>query len=397
MSYHLRPKNKKDFVILLLVLGGIIALGPLTIDVYLPAFNAISDEFKAPERMLQLSLTTYFIGITFGQIIYGPIVDRFGKKPPLFFGLFLFTLSSIGCYFCKNIEQLIVLRFFQAFGACSCTVVPRAIVRDLFTPQESGRVFSHLILVMGAAPILAPLIGNLLLEQFGWRSIFAFLSFFSVFCLLLAYRSIPETKGADENEKISKAFRKYLGILRDRNFVRSALTGGLMMAGLFAFVTGSPSIYLDFFGLSSREFGLIFSLNALGFVCASQINAYLLRRFSLELLFKKIIFLPFLVGILLLISAASNHDFWVITPLFCAFLFSCGMTFPNATASALANQAAHSGSASALLGTIQFSLAACSSFLVGNIPGDGVAATVLVVGSCGIAAFAAQKILKERR
>ena len=396
MSSH-RPKNKKDFVILLLVLGGIIALGPLTIDVYLPAFNAIDAEFKSSERLVQLSLTTYFIGITFGQIIYGPIVDRFGKKPPLFFGLVLFILSSIGCYYCKNIEQLIVLRFFQAFGACACTVVPRAIVRDLFTPQESGRVFSHLILVMGAAPILAPLVGNILLEQFGWRSIFAFLSFFSVFCLLLAYRAIPETRGADENEKISKALRKYLGILRDRNFVRSSLTGGLMMAGLFAFVTGSPAIYLDFFNLSSRQFGLIFSLNSIGFVCASQINAYLLRRFSLESLFKKIIFLPLLVGILLLISAASNHDFLVITLLFFVFLFSCGMIFPNATALALANQAAHSGSASALLGTIQFALAACASFLIGKIHDGSVVAVVLIVGSCGILAFATQQILKERR
>ena len=396
MSSH-RPKNKKDFVILLLVLGGIIALGPLTIDVYLPAFNAIGAEFKSSERLVQLSLTTYFIGITFGQIIYGPIVDRFGKKPPLFFGLVLFIFSSIGCYYCKNIEQLIVLRFFQAFGACACTVVPRAIVRDLFTPQESGRVFSHLILVMGAAPILAPLVGNILLEQFGWRSIFAFLSLFSVFCLLLAYRAIPETRGADENEKISKALRKYLGILRDRNFVRSSLTGGLMMAGLFAFVTGSPAIYLDFFNLSSRQFGLIFSLNSIGFVCASQINAYLLRRFSLESLFKKIIFLPLLVGILLLISAASNHDFLVITSLFFVFLFSCGMIFPNATALALANQAAHSGSASALLGTIQFALAACSSFLIGKIHDGSVVAVVLIVGSCGILAFATQQILKERR
>ena len=396
MSSH-RPKNKKDFVILLLVLGGIIALGPLTIDVYLPAFNAIGAEFKSSERLVQLSLTTYFIGITFGQIIYGPIVDRFGKKPPLFFGLVLFILSSIGCYYCKNIEQLIVLRFFQAFGACACTVVPRAIVRDLFTPQESGRVFSHLILVMGAATILAPLVGNILLEQFGWRSIFAFLSLFSVFCLLLAYRAIPETRGADENEKISKALRKYLGILRDRNFVRSSLTGGLMMAGLFAFVTGSPAIYLDFFNLSSRQFGLIFSLNSIGFVCASQINAYLLRRFSLESLFKKIIFLPLLVGILLLISAASNHDFLVITLLFFVFLFSCGMIFPNATALALANQAAHSGSASALLGTIQFALAACASFLIGKIHDGSVVAVVLIVGSCGILAFATQQILKERR
>lgn len=393
MSTHTAPNNKKDFVKFILILGGVIAIGPLTTDVYLPAFNAISADLGSSERMLQLSLTTYFLGISFGQISYGPIIDRFGKKPPLLFGLILFFLCSVGCYYCTTIEQLIFFRFFQAIGACASAVVPRAIVRDLFSPQESARVFSYLTLVMGLAPILAPLIGNILLEIFGWRSIFAFLSLFSMFCLFLAWRSIPETKAADVNEKMSKAFRKYAGILRDRHFVSSALSGGFMMAGLFAYVTGSPAIYLDHFGFSSRQLGIIFSLNAIGFVVASQVNVQLLKRFPIEKLFKRLALIPLLIGLALLFCPP---EFWPVTLMCFVFLFSCGLIFPNATASALANHAVHSGSASALLGTIQFGLAACSSFLVGKLSDGGIMSTMLVVGFCGIMVFVTQYFLKIR-
>ncbi|MBM3580330.1 MAG: multidrug effflux MFS transporter, partial [Alphaproteobacteria bacterium] len=274
-------------------------------------------------------------------------------------------------------------------GACAGTVIPRAIVRDIFSPQESARVFSHLILVMGVAPILAPLVGNILLAAFGWRSIFAFLALFAVFCLILAWRAVPETKGANPDEKISRVFKKYSKILRDKNFVISALTGGLMMAGLFAFITGSPTVYLDFFAISPHQYGLIFSINSIGFVIASQINAYLLRRMSVAELFPKLLLIPLLTGLFLL---SCPENFWLLTAAFFIFICSCGMLFPNATALALANHAAHSGSASALLGTIQFALAALASFTISEIHDGGVTATALVVGSCGILASATSKI-----
>lgn len=376
----LRPQTKKDFVLLVLTLGSIIAIGPLTIDIYLPAFNEITDDFGTSERLIQLSLTSYFLGITLGQISYGPIIDRFGKKPPLFFGLTLFVITSIGCYFCTTIEQLIVLRFFQAIGGCAGTTIPRAIVRDIFTPQESARVFSHLILVMGLAPVFAPLVGNLILEHFGWRAIFAFLAGFAVFCLVISYRSIPETTGPNKDEKISKAFRKYWGILHDPRFVINALAGGFMMGGLFAYVTGSPAIYLDFFGISSRHYGLIFSINSIGFIVFSQINARLLRKYSIDILFRKIIVAPLIIGLAL---AFCPSDFWCVTGLFFLFLCSCGMIFPNTTALALANHAKHSGSASALLGTIQFAIAAISSFLVSEFYREDISIICLVVAICG--------------
>ncbi len=388
-----RPQTKKEHIFFLLILGSIIAIGPLTIDIYLPAFNAIAQDFNSSERLIQLSLTSYFLGITFGQISYGPIIDRFGKRPPLFFGLILFSAASIGCYFSSSIEQMIVLRFFQAIGACAGTTVPRAIVRDIFTPQESARVFSHLILVMGLAPILAPLVGNLILEYFGWRGIFAFLTCFAIFCLTLSWFAIPETAGPNPDEKISKAFRKYRGILRDRSFVVNAIIGGLMMGGLFAYVTGSPAIYLDFFEISSRHYGFIFSTNSIGFVVCSQINARLLKKYPINILLGKITFLPCAVGFALIFCP---NNFWCVTSLFFLFLCSCGMIFPNASAAALANHAKHSGSAAALLGTIQFAIAATSSFLISQLYDGDISVICLVVGSCGIGACAVKNIIKNR-
>ncbi len=227
MTRNHRPQTQKAFLLLILVLGSVTAIGPLTIDMYLPAFSAIAKNFAASENLVQLSLTTCFVGLAFGQLFYGPIIDRFGKKLPLFVGLGIFVASSIACCFVENINQLILWRFFQALGACACLVIPRAIVRDIFTPQESARVFSHLMLVTGLAPILAPMLGSFVLVFFSWKAIFIFLTAFGILCLWLCQVAIRQTKGPNPQEKISGALKKYLEILQDRNFVVCAVSGGL--------------------------------------------------------------------------------------------------------------------------------------------------------------------------
>jgi DHA1 family bicyclomycin/chloramphenicol resistance-like MFS transporter len=396
MISSFRPENKKEFVLLVVILGAIIALGPLTIDIYLPAFSAIAKDFNASDSLVQLSLTTYFIGLALGQIFYGPIIDRYGKKPPLFFGLTLFFISTIACSYANTINQIIILRFFQAFGACVCTVVPRSIVRDIFSPQESGRVFSHLLLVMGVAPVMAPLIGNILLEISGWRAIFIFLAIASVFCLILSHLKIPETRGFNKNEKISNGLRKYLGIMRDRNFVISALVGGFSMSGLFSYITGSPFLYIEFFEMSSRHYGYLFSINSIGFIVASQINAKILKKTSLETALKQILILPMLAGIILILIAPFYPNFWFVTLLFLATLCSCGMILPNTSALALSNQATHSGSASALLGTIQFTLAAITSFAVSQFHDGSITPLVVISGICAILPFLIHRFFLEK-
>lgn len=386
--------SRKKLIFLILILGGVIAIGPLTIDMYLPAFSAIAQSLDASESLVQLSLTTYFIGIALGQLAYGPIIDRFGKKPPLFFGLSLFIISSIACLFVKNIEQLIFWRFFQALGACAGAVVPRSIVRDIFSPQESGRVFSHLMLVMGIAPILAPVFGSFILALYGWKAIFVFLTCFGFICLAVSYFIIPETKGANPDEKMSNAFKKYLGILRDKNFVVATLCGGLTMAGIFSYITGAPFSYLTFFGLSAKEFSLLFSINSIFFIIASQINARLLRKYSMEKVLEKVLLIPAIAGIALVFCGFYDHGFMPITLSLSLYLFSVGAILPSSSALAMANQSVHSGSASALLGTIQFILAAITSFLVGKLNNGDPSAMCLIVGSCGILAFLVYKLFK---
>ena len=396
MNPHLHLiDSKRKFIFLILILGGVTAIGPLTIDMYLPAFSAIARGFNAPDNLVQLSLTTYFAGLAVSQLIYGPIIDRFGKKLPLFFGLCLFVITSIACCFVTSIEQLIVMRFFQAMGACIGVVVPRAIVRDIFSPQESARIYSHLMLVMGLAPILAPMIGSFVLVIFGWQAIFALLASFGVICLVVSYFTFPQTKKPDRDEKISNALKKYWGILHDRTFVICALSGSFVMASLFAYINASPFAYLEFFGLSSKRYSLIFALNSLGFIMMSQINAYFLKKYSIEKVLRFALLIPVVSGSVLIFVGHYHPNFWLFTVTFFVFLGSVGMIAPNTSALALSNQSKHSGSASALLGTIQFTFATLMSFLISRLHDGGISSMTIVIGVCGISSCVVYRLFHK--
>ena len=387
--------SKRKFVFLIMVLGSVTAIGSLTIDMYLPAFSAISKNLAAPENLVQLSLTTYFIGLALSQLLYGPIIDRYGKKFPLYFGLMLFIISSIACCFATNIYELIFFRFFQAMGACVGIVAPRAIVRDIFSAQESARVFSHLMLVMGLGPILAPLVGSVILGMFGWKAIFVFLTAFGIFCLAVTHFAIPQTTPPNKEEKISQALKKYWEILQDRNFLVASFTGSLVLSGLFAYITASAFAYIEYFHLSAKRFSLIFSLNAFGFIAASQINAYLLKKISLERILSKILYLPMIAGIALIIVGLKFPSFWPFTITLFFFIASIGAIVPNTTALALSKQTKRSGSSSALLGAIQFSFATAMSFLISNLHDGGISSMAIVTGICGIVACAFYKTFKR--
>jgi len=374
----------KSSAFLIVILAAVTAIGPLTIDMYLPAFSAIASGLNASESSVQLSLTSYFIGIACSQIIYGPIIDRFGKKIPLFCGLAIFVATSFACTFVTEIHQLIFLRFFQAAGACAGMVIPRALVRDIFPPQDSARVFSHLMSIMGLAPILAPLGGSIILSHFDWRGIFVFLTIFGIFCLAVTYTAIPSGKPADINAKLSGSLKNYWKILQDRNFTICALTSGMCMSALFAYITASPFIYLKLFNLSAKNFGLIFSINSICFVIAAQINAYFLKKFPLETVLGKAILLPAIVGFSLILVSLFHPNFLTITIALGAMLVSIGAIIPNTTALSLKNHLHHSGSASALLGTFQFVCATATSFLASHLYDGSTMPLAIIVGSCGI-------------
>jgi DHA1 family bicyclomycin/chloramphenicol resistance-like MFS transporter len=393
MNSSVKNLNKKS---LLIVLGILIAIGPLTIDVYLPAFLQMSQSFHVVASKIQLTLTFYFFGIVLGQIFYGPIIDRFGKKPPLIFGLILFIITSLGCSFAQNIEQIIALRFLQAIGGCASIVVSRAIVRDIYSLQDSAKAFSNLILVMGLAPIIAPFIGNLILQNFDWKMIFIFLALYGVLCLILSIFLVPETSGFNNDEKIRHAFKKYFGILHDDNFLINALCGSTMMACLMSYMTASPFLYLEFFHTSTTFYSAVFSVNAIGFIALAQINGYLLRKNKVENILNKLIYIPFIAGCCLILSVFIEQNLFLITFLIFILISICGAINPNTSALSLANQGKHTGSASALFGTIQFITATIFSLLI-NFFHDGTAKPIcLIIGSCGVLCFLIKKIFGEK-
>ncbi len=259
------------------VLGALTAMGPLAIDMYLPALPTIGRQLTTTSAAVQVSLAVYFVGIALGQAFYGPLSDRFGRKPALFFGLAVFILASLGCARARSIEALIACRLLQALGGCAPLVIPRAIVRDYFDERGSARMLSVLMLVMGLAPILAPLVGGQLLIAFGWRSVFWLLSAYGTVVLLLAVLLLPESLPVQRRRRpaIGAVLAIYGQLLRNRIYMSHVVAGGLIFAGLLAYIAGSPFVFIELFDVPPERYGLLFGMNAIGIIGASQVNRWL--------------------------------------------------------------------------------------------------------------------------
>ncbi|MGA9662488.1 MAG: multidrug effflux MFS transporter, partial [Pseudomonas alloputida] len=252
---------------MVLILGALSAFGPLAIDFYLPAFPAMAQAFATDEKHVQATLAAYFLGLSIGQLAYGPVADRFGRRKPLMFGVTLFTLASLACAYAPNLDTLVVARFIQALGGCAGMVLSRAIVSDKCDPVASAKVFSQLMLVMGLAPILAPMLGGVLVNLAGWQSIFLALSLFSAGCLLAVSLGLPESLPEHiPRQPLSGALRQYLRLLADRVFLGHALTGGIAIAGMFAYIAGSPFVFIKLYGVPAEHYGWLFGTNAAGFI-----------------------------------------------------------------------------------------------------------------------------------
>jgi DHA1 family bicyclomycin/chloramphenicol resistance-like MFS transporter len=385
--------------LLTLVLGALTAFGPMSIDMYLPSLPALARALQTDPASAQMTLAAFFIGMALGQVLYGPLADRFGRKPPLYAGIVLYVLASIWCALAPDIRMLIAARFIQALGACSGMVIARAVVRDLFETQDAARMFSVLMLVMGVAPILAPLAGAQLLVVLGWQSIFWALAGFGVLCLIASAAWLPETRAPGPvSLTLAGALREYRALLADRGFLGYALSGGLAFAGMFAYITGSPFVFIDLYGVPAQHYGWLFGSNALGLIIASQINRRLLRRRPASEVMRMASAVNFAFAVLLfglVTSGATGGLVGVIVPLF-GFIASLGFIFPNSAALAMAPQGARAGSAAALLGTLQFGLATLASALVGAL-GDATArpmAGVILLGATG--SFVALRALAPR-
>jgi DHA1 family bicyclomycin/chloramphenicol resistance-like MFS transporter len=368
---------------LLLILGALSAFGPLAIDFYLPSFPALAKAFATDAEHVQLSLSAYFAGMAIGQLICGPLADRFGRRLPLLLGIALFSLASLACALAPTLEWLVAARFAQALGGCAGMVVPRAMVRDLCDPIESAKLFSKLMLVMGLAPILAPLLGGWLLNHFDWSSIFYCLTFFSGMCLFAVYLWLPETLSSEHPvAPLRGAFAEYRRLLCDLPFIGHAMTGGLAMAGMFAYIAGSPFVFIELYGVPAHYYGWLFGCNAAGFILASQLNSWLVLRHGPGYWARIIVWFSWLCALtLLLLAMLRPASLWpLLIPLF-GCMASLGILLPNTSACAMAGQGRHAGSASALMGSLQSVVAAAAAGMVGVLhDGSAVPMAVVMVG-----------------
>jgi DHA1 family bicyclomycin/chloramphenicol resistance-like MFS transporter len=381
----------------IMILGALSAFGPLAIDFYLPAFPAMALAFGTDEKHVQLTLAAYFFGLSIGQLAYGPVADRFGRRIPLLAGVTLFTLASLVCAFAPNLDWLIGARFVQALGGCAGMVISRAVVSDKCDAVASAKVFSQLMLVMGLAPILAPMLGGLMVNLYGWQSIFIMLTLFSALSALAVALGLPESLPANQpRQPLSGALRQYGRLLSDKVFLGHALTGGIAIAGMFAYIAGSPFVFIKLYGVPAEHFGWLFGSNAAGFILVAQINARMLSRRGPAFLLARTVWIYLAAGLTLLgVSALHTTELWpLLVPLFIC-IASLGCIIPNASACAMNGQGARAGSASAMLGCLQFSVAAGAASLVGILHDGSAMPMALVISLCGILAVSVAMVTRR--
>ncbi|MDD5387850.1 MAG: Bcr/CflA family multidrug efflux MFS transporter [Gallionellaceae bacterium] len=380
----------------LIILGALTAIGPLSIDMYLPAFPSLERELAATPGNAELTLAAFFIGMAVGQLFWGPLSDRFGRKPPLYVGLAVFALASLGCALAENITTLTLWRVLQALGGSAGMVITRAVVRDRCAAREAARAFSMLILVMGLAPILAPLLGGWVSTLFGWRAIFYLLTAFALACLLAIRFGLAESHATRHEPPLNLGgvLRAYGGLFASRPFLGYSLSGGLAMAGLFAYIAGSPFVLIELGGIPAAHFGWAFGANALGFVIASQLNARALKTHEPSRLLRRALWLPALSGIALAVLA-GNGLFSLPALLLGLFLYvsSLGFIVPNASANALATHGQRAGAASALMGALQFGLATLAGAGVSLLHDGSARPLTWLLALCGVAAWGVHRLL----
>ncbi|RZL20195.1 MAG: Bcr/CflA family efflux MFS transporter [Pedobacter sp.] len=382
--------NNRRYFLLILILGSLTALAPFSIDMYLPGFPAIAKDLNTTISKVALSLSSFFIGISAGQLLYGPLLDRFGRKKPLYFGLVIYIIASAGCALATSIDALIALRFIQALGSCAATVAAVAMVRDLFPIKDSAKVFAMLMLVLGVSPMIAPTLGGYITSHLGWHTIFIILLGIGLFNLIASFLWLPEVYKPDTTMSLKPKpiINNFLLVMREPQFYTYALTGALAFAGLFVYISGSPLLFMDIFKVNEETYGWIFALLSVGFIGSSQVNTLFLRRFKSE----QIIFFAMLaqvITIVFFLIGGMNGWFGLYTTIFLLFKFLCclGFVSPNASALTLAPFTKNAGSAAALMGAIQMGLGALASVGIGLFDAQSVVPMLTIMAACSILAF----------
>ena len=388
--------HRVELIVTLATLG---AMAPFSVDMYLPALPTLAQFYATSEAATERTMAAYFLGFAIGQMAFGPLADRFGRKRPLYAGLILFIAASLGCALAPNILSLTVLRFFQALGACAGAVISRAVVRDLFEPRDAAHIMSRIILSVAVAPLIAPLIGGNMLVWFGWQAIFFTLAAAGAIALAAAVWRLKEShklENARSSLHMGDIFRDYVFLLREPHFRRHALAAGLGAAGLFAWITAAPNILIKIFSVPPERFGLYFGLNAVGIIAISQLNAYLLKRYEPRQLQPYAHVAQAAAAIVLLTDTYFGWGglFGVLIPCVC-YVAMNGSIQPLSSALALAPHPMRAGLASALMGTLQFSFAGLAALAVSSTQTPSALHMALVIAFCGVGGAILHFVLKQ--
>ncbi|RKR85425.1 DHA1 family bicyclomycin/chloramphenicol resistance-like MFS transporter [Mucilaginibacter gracilis] len=398
--------DRKRYIILILILGTLSALSPFSIDMYLPAFQAIAKDLGTSVEHIQLSLTSYFIGISLGQLLYGPLLDRFGRKKPLFIGLLIYIVASLGCAVTKSANMLIFMRLLQALGSCAGMVAARALVRDLFPVGDIAKVFSLLLLVVALSPMVAPTVGGYISAWFGWHWVFIILTTIAAFIFAGCIYWLPNGREPDKllSLKPIPIVINFYSVFKQPQFYVYAITGGIASASQYAYLSGSSNVFIGFYHVSQKQFGWIFAFIAAGLIGSSQVNSVLLRSFKSEQVIKVALFIQCLVGLALF---TVTFEGWIdktgMILLIFTFLCCQGFISPNASALSLTPFAKQAGSASALMGFLQMGIGSVASAMVSilssayngsSLPMTGIMAVCPLLGTALL--FTGSRIIKKQ-
>ncbi|MCC2595201.1 multidrug effflux MFS transporter [Pusillimonas sp. MFBS29] len=371
----------------LVLMGLLTAIGPLAIDMYLPAFSAITHGLGAEPGQVERTLASYLLGLATAQLFYGPLADRYGRKKPLALGLIIFTIASIGCAYTDSIEHLTFWRIAQAFGGAAGIVIPRAVIRDNYDTRDASKALSLLMLIMGVTPILAPILGGQILIYGSWRGIFAVMTTCSALLLIAVVFTMRETLKPERVLLLGAGTiaRNYLTLLGHKRFMCYTLAGGFGAAGMFAYIAGSPHVFLNVYGIDPRYFGLLFGANAAALIFAAQVSARLLNRHTPETLLRRsqrILLGVALVAVALTLLDLINLPLLMICLM--SFMASQGFVNPNSAALALREQGQRLGFASAMMGTLQMLCGAAAGLAVSlwQSPSPLSLTTILALCAC---------------
>ncbi len=381
------------------LLAAAVALGPLATDMYLPALPGMGVSLAAGTDQVQMTLSVFMIGFALAQLFCGPLADRFGRKPIMVGGFLVFAAASIGCALAPDIDTLILCRFLQAAGGSAGPVLGRAAIRDIYTPREAAKIMAILASIMALAPAIAPTLGGLMLKGFGWPSIFIALAGYALIMTAVVAFGIPEPMSPAHRQslRLGRLLANYRTIASDLSFIGYTLTNALIFSGLFAFLSGAPFVLINFLGVSPEHFGLYFASTAAGYITGNLSSVRLSRRLLPDqLLVRGLLMATLAGGVMLGLAIAEVFSVWAVIIPQAIFMIGMGMVLPQTMAGALANFPSMAGSASALFGFVQMSIAAGAGMLVGHFYNGTSLVMALIIAAAALSALLCYKLMVQR-